>query len=247
MIDFLTKQKLTATIRWIWYDLDDTLWDFRTNSEILLERIYHERGLNRWFATPADWISKYEVHNRFLWREYAAARISREFLLADRFRKPLTDASHPQAREESEFLDKYYLQQLGTMSKLNDGAIETLTRLRQAGYHIGVLSNGFTTVQHNKIYVSGLKPLIDLTVLSDDIGINKPDVRLFNHAAQRAGAAPHECMMIGDNPETDIAGAIRAGWSAILFNPDYTTHRCAPEGTIASISKLPEICYFLLD
>lgn len=62
-------------------------------------------------------------------------------------------------------------------------------------------------------------PYIDIVVLSDDIGVNKPDVRLYRHAMERTGISdPEAHLMIGDNPSTDIAGALAAGWHAMLLS-----------------------------
>ena len=82
--------------------------------------------------------------------------------------------------------------------------------------YIGVLSNGFTSVQHAKLTNTGLAPKIDLLVLSDDIGVNKPDTRIYRHAMERAAdLEPSHHLMIGDNLSTDIRGALDSGWHAI--------------------------------
>lgn len=229
-------------IEWVWVDLDDTLWDFRENSRQLLGHIYKERGLDRWFPTTESWIESYEAYNQWLWREYAAARISREFLKADRFRKPLADAGCPTANEEGAFLDGHYLERLGTMKALVNGATEMLDYLRARGYKIGILSNGFAGVQHSKLRETGLDRMVDLVVLSDDIGVTKPDHRIFDHAAALAEVPASRCVMIGDNPQTDIAGALSAGWEAIYFD---RSGRFDGSVTPKTVDKLWQIRYFL--
>lgn len=237
------NEKITG-IKCVWLDLDDTLWDFRANSRELLGLLYHERGFSRWFASEQEWVERYEEHNHRLWRDYAAARISREFLRADRFRRPLLDAGCPApvAEAEGEFLDVHYLERLGLMSRLLPGAEELLGYLRGRGYQIGVLSNGFTEVQHSKLRVSGLEQLVDMVVLSDDIGVTKPDRRIFDYAESRCGATAEQCVMVGDNPDTDIAGALGAGWRAI-----YLRREGAPGGPAeaAEVTELHQIRYFL--
>lgn len=229
-------------IKWVWFDLDDTLWDFRSNSRELLGAIYVERGFDRWFSSKQEWVDRYETHNHWLWREYAAARISQEFLRADRFRYPLAEAGCLDAEAEGRFLDGHYLERLGLMTRLVSGAVDLLTYLRGRGYMIGVLSNGFTNVQHGKMAVSGLDKLVDMVVLSDDIGVTKPDCRIFDHAAGRAGVCPSQCLMVGDNPDTDIAGAIGAGWSAIFFRRDASAV-CQPG--VCEVSDLSQIGFLL--
>ncbi len=234
--------KRLTEIEWVWFDLDDTLWDFKANSRYLLALIYVERGLNRWFTSAEDWIARYEEHNHRLWSDYSAGRITQQFLRADRFRKPLIDAGHPKAEAESEFLDVHYLERLSQMDQLVDGAIELLTALRTRGYKIGVLSNGFNAVQNCKISISGLRPLIDMIVLSDDIGVPKPDRRIFDYATSQAKSIPDKCLMIGDNHDTDIAGAVEAGWRAIYFRRT-DAHDCIYE--VPEVSNLAQISYFL--
>lgn len=208
----------------VWLDLDDTLVDFRTNSRRALARLYKERLLTPYFSDCERWIETYEYHNHILWSDYAAGNIDQPTLRMERFRLPLTDggASDSTARQLSEEFDTLYLDFLAEETALVPGCIKLLTRIKEAGLPVGILSNGFTEVQHRKITNCGLLPYIDTIVLSDDIGVNKPDVRLYRHAMQRSGFdIPERHLMIGDNPYTDITGALDAGWQAILLLPGY--------------------------
>ncbi|MDE6056815.1 MAG: HAD-IA family hydrolase, partial [Muribaculaceae bacterium] len=83
---------------------------------------------------------------------------------------------------------------------------------------IGVLTNGFTEAQYRKLKSSGLDRYIQRMVISDEIGVQKPDSRLFRYAEQATGALPASTLMIGDNPDNDIKGAIDAGWRAIYLD-----------------------------
>ena len=102
--------------------------------------------------------------------------------------------------------------------KNRPGAKTLLDTLAAKGYKIGVLSNGFKEVQYDKLRSAGVLEMIDCMVLSDEIDVNKPDKRLFDYALQKAGTTAAESILIGDNPDTDIKGAINAGWKAIFFN-----------------------------
>ena len=219
----MTNQILHG-IEWVWVDLDDTLWDFTANSHALLTQIYAERKECQRFPTAEAWVDTYEEHNHMLWREYAAGRVARDFLMMDRFKHPFLQVGFDEATAErlSTELGDEYLSRLGRMSALVPGARELLTELRHRGFKIGILSNGFREVQHNKLHASGIAGMIDLVVLSDDIGINKPDRRLFDFAVSQAATSAERCLMIGDNPDTDIAGAKNAGWRALRFNRNVT-------------------------
>lgn len=206
---------------WVWFDLDDTLWDFRGNSLVALEQVWNDFELFRYFPVLQDWMDSYHRTNDALWRDYAAGVIQRDYLRMERFRRPLAEAGCPdrEARCLSDRMDGHYLGLLRGMGGKVDGAMDLLRRLRPL-YNIGVLSNGFAEVQHGKMETAGLTPLIDCVVLSDEIEVNKPDRRLYDHACRKARTTAAQSILIGDNPDTDIAGAIGAGWRAIFFCPD---------------------------
>ncbi|MBD5240899.1 MAG: noncanonical pyrimidine nucleotidase, YjjG family [Barnesiella sp.] len=207
----------------VWLDLDDTLIDFQANSLRALDNVYRQEKLDRFFNSPQLWIDRYHHYNSLLWKDYAAGKVTREYLKMERFRMPLTEAgvSTDDATELSLKLDPVYLNLLAEEKQLMPGALDLLKRIRRAGLPVGVLSNGFVEVQHRKIASAGLTDLIDMVVLSDDIGVNKPDIRLFEHAMKVSGnISPERHIMIGDNPDTDISGAIAAGWQAIHFIPN---------------------------
>lgn len=235
--------------KWIWFDLDDTLYDFGRSSLIGLDYIYKEYDLRRHFPTADAWIDCYHRHNHALWDLYNAGKITQKALRRDRFVLPLTEAgfSDAEAEELAAELDGVYLERLGSTGLLVDGAREMLEQLRGRGYGIGLLSNGFTGVQHRKLESSGIAPLIDCVALSDEIGINKPDRRIYDYALQKAGASASESVMVGDNPETDIEGALRAGWrAAVLFDPQGSAAKsdsaagCRPTAVVGGLGEIPE-------
>lgn len=225
-----------------WIDLDDTLIDFRANARAALVALYDSMPrINSLFPTAAEWTEAYERHNLALWSQYNIGDITRDYLRVERFRRPLVEAGMPEgeALSLSPDLDPIYLDLLAGERRLVPGAVSLLERLRAAGITTGVLSNGFKEVQHRKIESAGLGGLIDIVVLSDDIGVNKPDVRLYRHAMERSGYTdPAVNIMVGDNPSTDIAGALAAGWEAVLFDPLHLLD--APEGAM-KIHSLDEI------
>lgn len=206
-------------IRWVWLDLDDTLIDFKVNSRAALRIVYDECDIQRFIPTADEWVETYEAHNHSLWDRYSRQEITQDFLRVDRFFTPLRQGWKGSADELVKFsweLDTIYLDRLARQKTLLPGAMELLDHLSAHNYNIGILSNGFTEVQHAKLTNTGIGPKIDLVVLSDDIGVNKPDTRLYNHAMERAGDTdPNHHLMIGDNLSTDIRGALDSGWHAI--------------------------------
>ena len=210
---------------WVWLDLDDTLIDFQANSRAALLRLYADCHLAGWFRDAEAWLDSYHAVNRTLWELYNNGEIDQDSLRVRRFSEPLMGAG--MEREETErlsrALDPLYLDYLAGERRLMPGAAEMLRSLRELGYRIGILSNGFNGVQQRKIASAGIDGYVDLVVLSDEIGVNKPHRPIFDYAMMRSGEhCPGRHIMIGDNPATDIAGAIAAGWHAILYSPSGT-------------------------
>ena len=242
-----------SRIKTVWFDLDDTLIDFRTNSRAALRIVYDSvEPIRLLFADAEAWTERYEFHNHRLWDQYSRAEIDRDTLRMERFRHPLAEAgmTDAEARRLSEFIDTYYLDRLAEQKNLIPGAIELIDAIknRWPDIRIGVLSNGFADVQHRKIRNAGLQDKIDLTVLSDDIDVNKPDRRLFEHAARMAASEqPDSNLLIGDNPTTDIAGALCAGWHAVWFDRNGDAPAPAPDAPrCARATTLPAILPLLL-
>ncbi len=217
-----TPALLKSKDSFLWFDLDDTLWDMSGNSCIVLEELYRtdpdvraaygDKSLDRW-------MDNYHEVNQDLWRRYARAEISQPFLRAERFAEPLRMGGMDDLRalEAAARLDGVYLDKLGKCSALLDGAREILNALATDGRRMGIISNGFTEVQHNKLRSSGIAEYFEHIILSDDVGVNKPSPEFFNAAAAAAGVSPEMCVAIGDNTETDINGALGAGWGAAVY------------------------------
>lgn len=233
----MLKPDITDPSEWVvWFDLDDTVWDFRNNSLEALSEVYDEFSLSRFWTDEAAWKSDYHVNNDLLWRQYAEGKVSQKELRFRRFYEPFTHAGMAKAEAEAASMraDGFYLHRLGLRSALVPGARSLLERVRARGFRTGLLSNGFREIQYAKMKSSAIEDLIDIVVLSDEIGINKPDTRIYRYAEEKAGVPACRCIMIGDNGETDIAGAVRAGWPlTVWFNPD---GRCPEANLVDAVS-----------
>lgn len=208
-------------IKVVWLDLDDTIIDFLTNSRRALNRLWAEEAIiNRRFSSAAVWSEVYEKYNHKLWEQYSRGEVTRTELRLSRFLLPLREGGVPEdeALAAAQRYDTLYLDFLAAERELIPGSITLLRYLRDCGVKIGCLSNGFKDVQFRKIRNCGLESMFDIVVLSDDIGVNKPDARLFDYAMQQSGIEDkNNHLMIGDNAATDIDGALNAGWEAIQF------------------------------
>jgi putative hydrolase of the HAD superfamily len=124
-----------------------------------------------------------------------------------------------------------------------DGAHELMDDLRRKGYRMHMCSNGFHEVQYKKLASCGLKDYFDTIILSEDAGVNKPSPLFFEYALQQSGAQRETTLMIGDNLQTDILGAKRAGLDAAYFNrfPEYP----AEEPVDYEVTSLAELMAIL--
>ncbi|MEV4502584.1 HAD family hydrolase [Streptomyces klenkii] len=91
-----------------------------------------------------------------------------------------------------------------------------LMSLREAGWRLGVVTNGMVGNQTHKLHHAGLYDLVDAVVISGALDIWKPDARIFHHAINRLGAEPGpHVIMVGDSLENDVVGAHRAGLTTV--------------------------------
>jgi putative hydrolase of the HAD superfamily len=101
---------------------------------------------------------------------------------------------------------------------LSPGATETLLALRAKGLKTGIVTNGSAVVQNGKIDATGLRPLLDVVLVSEAEGLRKPDRRFFALALQRLNLTADEAIFVGDNPAVDIDGARTAGLLAVWYH-----------------------------
>ena len=198
----------------IFVDLDDTIWDFTANSKVALKAVYERYQLDNQCSYDV-FIKEYLLINEQLWSLYHHGKIEKDFLKRERFRASFERCGI--ICEYPERFDYDYLETIVTLKKVVAGAPKLLQHLKKRG-SVNVLSNGFANLQFRKLQSAGLDRYIDLMVLSDDIGVTKPDKRLFDYALEKAKANAETTLMIGDNYDADILGAYNAGWKTIFFN-----------------------------
>lgn len=206
----------------LFIDLDDTIWDFRANSVQALRQVYGEFSLEREFADYEQFRSLYMKANHELWEEYHHNRVTKDFLIVERFARPFRQAGSALGGDMSFImsLNDRYLDVLAWQKLLVPGAVDLLDYLTDKGYPLYILSNGFAEVQSRKLQAGGIARYFKRLVLSDEIGITKPDRRLFDYALQVVGGTAADTVIVGDNYDADILGAMNAGWRAIYFNRD---------------------------
>lgn len=117
-----------------------------------------------------------------------------------------------------EALTRHYDTKFGDHCVIFPEAAGVLKALRAMGYITGVITNGPSYLQHHKMDISGLAPYCDIIVVSGDIGIDKPDPRIFTYTAAQLGLAVGECVYVGDHPQNDIEASLKAGMHPVRMN-----------------------------
>lgn len=220
--------------RWILFDADDTLFHFDAF-----------QGLRRMFAghsvdfTEADYVQYQEV-NKPLWVAYQEGRIGATELQTTRF-----DGWSRRLGVPAAALNEGFLLAMAEICTLLPGA-RTLVDALTGRARMGVITNGFTALQRARLHRTGLAQHFELLVISEEVGVAKPDVRIFEHALEQMGQPQRESvLMVGDNPHSDIRGGLDAGLATCWVN---VHGHDAPEGIVPhhEVRSLGELHRLLL-
>jgi putative hydrolase of the HAD superfamily len=225
----------------LFFDLDHTLWDFEANSKATLKELHLTMQLEDKGVNDFDLFHKnYIAHNEQLWERYRNGFIRQEELRIKRMWLALLDfriANEELAKE----LSARFLDLLPTRTILFPYTKEILKYLTDKGYELHLLTNGFEKTQHNKLMYSGLKPYFKEVITSEGSGSLKPNKEIFEFALGKCCAERNECVMIGDNIEVDIVGAINAGIDQVYVNHLGVEPDVKPTYTVNSLKELEEI------
>ena len=203
----------------LFIDFDDTLYDTYGNAVISLRETFQAFHLDRWFPDPQVFYDTYWEANIDLWSRYSKGEITRDYLIVERFRRPLSAGNGLEVNKTLCLeMSDCFLDFCSTKSSVVEGAHELMSYLRKQGYRMHMTSNGFHEVQYKKLAACGLRDYFDNIVLSEDAGVNKPSPKYFEYALRQSRASRESTLMIGDNLQTDILGALNAGIDAMLFN-----------------------------
>ncbi len=228
--------------RYLFFDLDNTLWNFTKNARSALFDVYTQYNLSRYYPEFDSYVQQFEENNVTLWRLYGADKITKDFLNCERFLSPLRRfgiLNEPLAREMCTF----YLDQCCKKTDVMPNTFTVLDYLKSR-YDLYIISNGFREIQYNKLDRSGLSGYFKDVFLSEEIGYHKPKPEFFAHIFTATGAIKEESLVIGDNFEADIEGAMNFGIDQVYFTPGITTENLNRQPTFI-IHDLSELCLFL--
>lgn len=228
----------------LFFDLDNTLYDFNTNAYIAMKEAFKEIGLFEMLPSFDDFFLQYEVINEELWSLYREKNISKDNLRIERFRRSLDLFKITPEIPYTE-IDDLYLKIMSTQTNLFPETKEILEELKKRNYKLHIITNGFREVQKDKINNTGLSQFITNVFISEEIKSPKPSKEIFEWSIKSSNAKKKESLMIGDSWESDIIGAKKFGIDQVFFNSekiviDYQEYK-EPTYTIYKLNELLNI------
>jgi putative hydrolase of the HAD superfamily len=225
----------------LFFDLDHTLWDFDANAHETLVEIYALFQLETKGVIPfEDFYKLYKIHNEILWDRFHKGFITGEELKWKRMWRTLLEfkiADEPLAKQMSE----KFLEILPTKKLLFPDTVEVLDYLKDKNYELHLITNGFEKTQWTKLNNSGLDVYFNQVVTSEGSNSVKPQKEIFEYAMNKAGAVLNQSIMLGDNLEADIQGAINVGMDNIFVNHIHVSTTLKPTYTVTRLRDLKKI------
>jgi putative hydrolase of the HAD superfamily len=203
-----------TTITDVFFDLDHTLWDFDKNSALAFERVFAKHNME----LPLEaFLRAYEPINFRYWAAFREERVTKQELrrgrLIDTFKK--LDVTYSVATID--LISEAYIDELPGNNHLLPGAMELLEYLNPL-YNLHIITNGFHEVQHIKLQKSEINHFFKTVTSSEEVGVKKPNPKVFHRALEKAGVAASNSVMIGDTYGADIIGAEAAKMDTIFYN-----------------------------
>jgi putative hydrolase of the HAD superfamily len=225
-------------IKHIFFDLDHTLWDFEKNSNLTFEQLFKKNKIQLKLDV---FLEQYSPINFHYWKLFREDKISKEDLRYGRLKDAFDVLNYSIEDELIHLLSEEYIDVLPFHNHLFEGAIELLEYLHPK-YGLHIITNGFEEVQNLKLEKSGIKKYFDNIITSEAIGVKKPNPKIFNYALDKAETIAAQSIMIGDNLDADIMGALNCGIKTIHFNIE--NHKFEQKN-YTSVSNLLEIKQYL--
>ena len=194
-------------------DADDTLFDFGKAEENAFADACAVMG----FEATKELLAIYSVINEALWKLLEQGGITQKVLRVRRFEQFLEKIG--KAELDAQAMSDAFVQSLGRQSVPIDGAIDAVARWSRI-VPVIIVTNGIAKVQHNRMDGSEVRHYIRGMVISEEVGVAKPDPKMLEIAMDMAGVKDRSrALMLGDSLSSDIAAAANAGIDACWYNP----------------------------
>ena len=229
-----------SEIKHLFFDLDRTLWDFEKNSFEELTCLYNKYRLHdKGISLPNEFIKIYKKINEKCWEMYRVNQISKEVLRVKRFYDTFLYFGIEDEYLAKKFGDDYVMNS-PKRTHLIKGTKVLLKKLKPH-FNMHIITNGFEEVQHIKLSNSKLSDFFQVVVTSEAAGAKKPNPLAFQYALEKSGAKLDNSVMIGDDLNTDIQGAIQFGMKSIYFNPNGTLHEYSTWREVKTLAEIESI------
>lgn len=201
-------------IKHVFFDLDHTLWDFEKNSNLTFKQLFKTHNLQ---IELDAFLAVYSPINFEYWKMYREEKVSKEALRYGRLKDTFDALNFNVSDKLIHQLSFDYIAVLPYYNHLFDGVFELLDYLTSK-YTLHIITNGFEEVQNLKLEKSGIIKYFDEIITSESVGVKKPNPKVFKYALEKVAAKAESSVMIGDNLEADIIGALNCGITSIHFN-----------------------------
>lgn len=225
------------SIKWLLFDLDNTLLDFDAGAHDSLHKMLVEHG----YSENESLIDSYHQINHQCWQQFEKGEIDIPTLKKLRFEM---FAHENRLVDDPATMNRNYLNRLAQQTNEVTGARHLLNETKQR-FRLALVTNGFAEVQRPRITNSGLHRYFEHIVISEEIGSNKPAPAFFDHVFTLIGHPdPRQVLIIGDSLSSDIKGGLDYGILTCWFNQ----HGIQNAGTIIphhTVHSLDHILAFL--
>jgi HAD superfamily hydrolase (TIGR01509 family) len=229
------------TVDTVLFDLDDTLHDdtaaYQKAALLVAQDVARDHAID-----PQALLHAYVAEASAFWKNLSAEHLAAGIIdtRAQMWYEALTVVGIHDVALAERCAHDYGAYRTGVL-ELAPGALDLVHALRVRGCKIGIVTNGFAATHHEKIARLGLTHLIDALFLADEMGMVKPDPRVFLHACEVLESAPERTAMVGDRYDRDITGALSLGLYTVLIDvhaiplPEGAP---APDATVESIAEV---------
>ena len=192
-------------------DIDDTLFDFAACERAAIKKTFDVLSL----PCSDKILGEYHEINKEMWHALERGEYNKMQIRTLRFEILF---SHLGFHADAEEVNALYGEKLSCEHILLPGARAFLSEAHKK-YRLYVITNGITEVQQRRLDDADLRGFFSGVFISEQIGYNKPDRRFFDTVIGLAELKREECIVFGDSPTSDMAGARGAGIDCCLFAP----------------------------
>ncbi|MBL1417541.1 MAG: pyrimidine 5'-nucleotidase [Moritella sp.] len=220
--------------QWILFDADETLFHFDAFKGLQLMFSRFDVDFSR------DDFSHYQTVNLPLWVDYQDGKITATQLQNRRFQFWADKLA-----VTTQTLNSAFMTAMADICCLLPGAKELISALT-GKVNMGIITNGFTELQRVRLEKTGLKDVFAPLVISEQVGIAKPDIGIFEHALTHMGDIQREqVLMVGDNPHSDILGGMNAGFDTCWLNSENSAlpDGIKPSYQVTSLTQLQSLLF----